>query len=180
MKFIVFKEGWHLSLGFDCHTYTRVSSKNSCCFFLVEWLLQKSIHLICIECSKAFLHEKRKSYVASTLDLSVLPTKTLFNGEISPNLTIVCFGERSTKSVQRFNKIEMEQVGNTERNSTPLSVIPLISAKTTKCEWCITSHLSHLKLEQLYPPSFSNFMTLNEKVNIVGSNHLRKKELFPR
>ena len=76
------------------------------------------------------------------------------------------------------DKIEMEQVGNTERNSTPLSVIPLISAKTTKCEWCITSHLSHLKLEQLYPPSFSNFMTSNEKVNIVGSYHLRKKELF--
>ena len=78
------------------------------------------------------------------------------------------------------DKIEMEQVGNTERNSTPLSVIPLISAKTTKCEWCITSHLSHLKLEQLYPPSFSNFMTSNEKVNIVGSYHLRNKKFFSK
>ena len=102
-------------------------------------------------------------------------TNTLFKGEKSPNLEIVCFGRKSQRVL---NKIDM--VGNTERNSTPLSVIPLISAKTTKCEWCITSHLSHLKLEQLYPPSFSNFMTSNEKVNIVGSYHLRNKKNFSK
>ena len=107
-------------------------------------------------------------------------SNTLFNGEVSPSLEIVCFWERKPKLVQIFNKFEMEKVGNTERNSTPLSVIPLISAKTTKCEWCITSHLSHLKLEQLYPPSFSNFMTSNEKVNIVGSYHLRNKKNFSK